>query len=229
MKTLIKSAIIGIALAGVAQAETATQNATNTINNSGVQFSFAQFNPIAGTLSAVDLIFNSSLAGGNFTLSRSSGSATFQGLTAGLMVEAGTTVIFETDPLLSLSATPATGNNTFTSTPKVFNVTPSQSLLASAPYTQSIGSESWGFFTGVGQAILDVTLLARAATNTETNVTKLYGNMFAPTSLTLRYTYSTDPSPVPEPGQVAASLLLLGGIGGYIFIKRRRAATPAAA
>ena len=29
---------------------------------------------------------------------------------------------------------------------------------------------------------------------------------------------------VPEPGQVAASLLLLGGIGGYVFLKRRKAA-----
>ena len=29
---------------------------------------------------------------------------------------------------------------------------------------------------------------------------------------------------VPEPGQVAASLLLLGGIGGYAFVKRRKAA-----
>lgn len=34
----------------------------------------------------------------------------------------------------------------------------------------------------------------------------------------------TDPTAVPEPGQVAASLLLLGGIGGYAFVKRRKAA-----
>jgi hypothetical protein len=36
-------------------------------------------------------------------------------------------------------------------------------------------------------------------------------------------------SAVPEPGQVAASLLLLGGIGGYVFLKRRKAAKPAVA
>jgi hypothetical protein len=34
---------------------------------------------------------------------------------------------------------------------------------------------------------------------------------------------------VPEPGQVAASLLLLAGIGGYVWMKRRKAAKPAAA
>jgi sulfatase modifying factor 1 len=32
-----------------------------------------------------------------------------------------------------------------------------------------------------------------------------------------------DPAAVPEPGQIAASLLLLGGIGGYVFLKRRKA------
>ncbi len=32
---------------------------------------------------------------------------------------------------------------------------------------------------------------------------------------------------VPEPGQVAASLMLLGGIGGYVFLKRYKAAKAA--
>ena len=34
---------------------------------------------------------------------------------------------------------------------------------------------------------------------------------------------------IPEPGQVAASLLLLASIGGYVFLKRRTAAKVAAA
>jgi hypothetical protein len=38
--------------------------------------------------------------------------------------------------------------------------------------------------------------------------------------LVLNYTAGT--SAVPEPSQVAASLLLLSGIGIYVFIKRRR-------
>ena len=40
---------------------------------------------------------------------------------------------------------------------------------------------------------------------------------------------STPSAAVPEPGQVAASLLLLSGIGGYFFLKRRKAAKPAVA
>jgi len=68
--------------------------------------------------------------------------------------------------------------------------------------------------------------------NTGTGSTALDpSNLLSPTSLTLRYTYtpSSGPSAVPEPGQVAASLLLLGGIGGYVFIKRRRKSAVAAA
>jgi hypothetical protein len=34
---------------------------------------------------------------------------------------------------------------------------------------------------------------------------------------------------VPEPGQVAASLLLLAGLGGYVAMKRRKTAKPAQA
>lgn len=37
------------------------------------------------------------------------------------------------------------------------------------------------------------------------------------------------PAGVPEPGQIAASILLLAGIGGYVWMKRRKAAKPALA
>ncbi len=40
---------------------------------------------------------------------------------------------------------------------------------------------------------------------------------------------SASVNPVPEPGQIAASLLLLTGIAGYVFLKRRKLAKTAAA
>jgi hypothetical protein len=49
-----------------------------------------------------------------------------------------------------------------------------------------------------------------------------------PQSFTLSYATGGGSAAVPEPGQVAASLLLLGGIGGYVFLKRRKAAKAAA-
>ena len=36
-------------------------------------------------------------------------------------------------------------------------------------------------------------------------------------------------SAIPEPGQFAASLLFLSGIGGYVFLKRRKTAKTAPA
>lgn len=53
-------------------------------------------------------------------------------------------------------------------------------------------------------------------------ITQLFAQSFATS-------YFTPSAAVPEPGQVAASLLLLAGIGGYIFLKRRKAAKPAVA
>ena len=56
-------------------------------------------------------------------------------------------------------------------------------------------------------------------------------NLLTPQSFTLSYASGGGggTAAVPEPGQVAASLLLLGGIGGYVFLKRRKAAKPAVA
>ena len=53
-------------------------------------------------------------------------------------------------------------------------------------------------------------------------ITQLFAQSFATS-------YFTPSAAVPEPGQVAASLLLLAGIGGYVFVKRRKTAKPAVA
>jgi hypothetical protein len=96
--------------------------------------------------------------------------------------------------------------------------TKTSSLTNFSPY---IGGGSISFLTNIQNNI--------STTGASFNVDST--NYYSVTAMSLRYTYtpSGDPSAVPEPGQVAASLLLLGGIGGYIFIKRRRSATPAAA
>jgi hypothetical protein len=65
---------------------------------------------------------------------------------------------------------------------------------------------------------------------TSSEITGIYNAGLAGSSITtLGYALEpySDPSSVPEPGQVAASLLLLSGIGGYVFLKRRKAAKPA--
>ena len=38
----------------------------------------------------------------------------------------------------------------------------------------------------------------------------------------ITFTPATDTAPVPEPSQVAASILLIGGIAGFVIIRRRK-------
>ncbi len=105
-----------------------------------------------------------------------------------------------------------------------------QSLIGASPVTLSINSSVFANYTGSGTILYTSEILV-GDVNTGNGITNTNdSNLLSPTSLTLRYSYTTsDPSAVPEPGQVAASLLLLGGIGGYVFIKRRRKSAVAAA
>jgi hypothetical protein len=80
-------------------------------------------------------------------------------------------------------------------------------------------NQAYFSYTGDGSGPLRIRL---ASGNTQTRFAGAVDNMAFWDSV-------PTPSTVPEPGQVAASLLLLGGIGGYVFLKRRKAAKPAVA
>ena len=86
------------------------------------------------------------------------------------------------------------------------------------PNTYSLGSSISGNATWSGQTFASMQLTSGSYAGTLTNGETV--------------TVNVGPSGVPEPGQVAASLLLLAGVGGYVFVKRRKAAkmaTPVAA
>ena len=239
MKTLIKSAIIGLALAGVAQAVTTnyvTQNLTQNVSTTTSNFTFDQFDSTLGTLSAIDLIINSSTLQGNITLTRTSGIRNYTDLNAALELVGGATLLPDlTDgeyasPSLSYNRTPS-GNFTMNSTSsfRTFTVNgTTQSLIGASPVTLSINSSVFANYTGSGTVLYTSAILVGDNSNGSGITNTNDSNLLSPTSLTLRYSYTTGSAAVPEPGQVAASLLLLAGIGGYVFIKRRRAATPTA-
>jgi hypothetical protein len=241
MKNLIKSAIVGLAFVGVAQAvpSTVTQNSTQNLTTATSTFTFNQFDATLGTLSAVDVIIQSSTIQGNITISRAhTGSRTFTDLNAALGLFAIPGITGDVYPLesyfssaLSFLRSPS-GNFTIDSTTPTQLITvngTTQSLIGNSPVTLSVGSEAFSSYIGSSTVGFGSTIsLVRvsgggsAATDMDTS------NFFSPTTISLRYTYTSDPAAVPEPGQVAASLLLLGGIGGYVFIKRRRKSTVAA-
>jgi hypothetical protein len=77
-------------------------------------------------------------------------------------------------------------------------------------------NQAYFSYTGDGSGPLRIRL---SSGNTQTRFAGAVDNMAFWDSV-------PTPSTVPEPGQVAASLLLVGGIGGYVFLKRRKAAKP---
>ena len=80
-----------------------------------------------------------------------------------------------------------------------------------------MGFRSGGGAAGYNYGYLEVTW-ARA-----TETFRILGGAYEDSPGVGIMTPSTSPAAVPEPGQVVASLLLLSGIGGYIFLKRRKA------
>ena len=242
MKNLIKSAILGLALAGVAQAVHAssyvTQNVTQSVDtNTGASFTFNQFNSALGTLTAVDLLINSSTPTGSALVTNNSPSnnVTVRFIKTELEVFADPTLGFAgyDGAVLDLNTTPTAKQPTNYTINALgsqnFTVNAGQSLIGGAPQTFSISSSNFSAYQGGGSVsffgISSINLSTIGSTYAVDS--SLYSAL---TSTTLRYTYTpASPSPVPETGQVAASLLLLGGIGGYIFIKRRRKPAVAAA
>ena len=125
--------------------------------------------------------------------------------------------------LSSLTPTPselAPGNS------QVYTLSSSQSLIAGTQ-TYSVSGSPWTLFqspggTGTTPTFTAALISGVAFSDIVTNFPDVTYSLSAASNFTLRYTYTPSTAPVPEPGQVAASLLLLGGIGGYVFIKRRR-------
>lgn len=244
MKTLIKSAIISIVsliFVGIARATPSsyvTQNITHSVDtNTGATFTFNQFNTSLGTLSAVDFLINSSTPSGSAVVTNNS-------LTSNVTVKLiKSALTFDPDGALgfsgysgsdvNLDTTPTAKTPTWkvinASGSQVFAINGSQSLIGGSAQTFSIASSDFSAYLGTSTLSLKASSSINLSTSGAafTVDSSLYSAL---TSTTLRYTYTAaSPSPVPEPGQVAASLLLLGGIGGYVFIKRRRKSATAAA
>ena len=240
MKTLIKSAVLGLALAGVSQAVHAssyvTQNVTQSVDtNSGASFTFNQFNSTLGTLTAVDLLINSSTPTGSALVTNNSlnNAVTVRFIKTDLDIFADPTLGFAgyDGAVIDLNTTPtAKQPTTFIISAlgsQNFTVNAGQSLIGGAPQTFSISSNFSAYQGGGSVSFFGVSSINLTTIGSTYAVdSSLYSAL---TSTTLRYTYTPGTAPVPEPGQVAASLLLLGGIGGYVFIKRRRKSAVAAA
>lgn len=236
MKTLIKSTILGLALAGVAHAvpSTITQNSTWNLTTNAQTFSFNKFDSSLGTLTAVDLIFNSASLSGNITLQAASSPRTITGFSSFISVSGtGINTTADTTPYTGIATTGTKTN--IPTTGRTFTVNASQTAI-SGPETLSLLDDSPTYSGFIGGGTFNFSSwLEVDPTGTVTNLNNITttGNTLSSIAgVTLLYTYTATPpgpSPVPETSQVAASLLVIGSIGGYVFLKRRRKETIAAA
>ena len=227
MKNILLILLSAFLAASSSQAALITYTDTNNVPTGGSTFSFSQFNPTLGTLTAVDLIIQSSTLQGNLTYTRTGlANRTYTDLNAAIAIDVAAGFNGYTSTSLSYLRSPS-GNFTInaSNTSQLITVTgTNQSLIGGSPITLGINSGSFGSYLGLSTVTFDVyTLLGDVNTGTGT-VNENDSNILSPTTLALRYTYSTGPSPVPEPGQVAASLLALGGLGVYFVLRRRRSA-----
>jgi hypothetical protein len=200
-------------------------------NAASENFTFNKFDASFGTLTAIDLIIQFSTLQGNVTINRTSGTQNITDMYAQIVVDAAPGFAEYSSSVYSYARTPSGTVTVNSGTPtQLVNVNgTTQSLIGGSPVTLSINPAFFGSYIGSGTIDYTVSLLAGQTAGGVGAATYGYANLLSPTNLALQYTYTAGPAPVPEPGQVAASLLLLGGIGAYVFIKRRKKSAPAAA
>jgi hypothetical protein len=217
-----------IAVVSSSQAALITYNATPTIGTTNTTFNFSLFNSNLGTLTAVDLILNSSVASGSVSVDTNSSEedATVNSITSYLRTF-GTGLTNQNTTPITLSLNPGLPYTVPAFSTQSFSVTGSPSLIPSAQ-TYSINSVNWSSYMvsgGVGNTP-NFTGRTFATFNTIADVQPTTTNTLytAASSYTIRYTYTPTPSGVPEPSQVAASLLVVGGLGIYLLRRRRKVA-----
>jgi len=236
MKLKFLTAVASLAIftaAGAIAQSTLDRSGTWSLTGSNQTFTFTQFNSALGNLTAVQLILNSSAVSGSVNVTNNIGDVIeidnirsriqFSGTGFSTTSTTNTQLIANTSPALPFSMSGSTS--------QAFTV--STTSLLGLPSTTSISSGSFASYTGSGDTPnFTARLLNSVSSDAQDpidDLTSLFSFTAPNTSVTLRYTYTPATAPVPEPGQVAASLLLLGGIGAYVFIKRRKKTAPAAA
>jgi len=236
MKKITLALTIGASVIGSVFAQTSTldRNASWNLTGSNQNFTFTQFDSSLGTLTAIQLILNSATVSGSVGITNNTGATiNIDALRSRISLASGTgfSAFSTTNTPVTSSPSTSGGYALGGSSSQTFTLT-STSLLG-LPSTTAINSGSWAAYTGSGNTPNFTARLLNTVSSDAGDPANDLTNSFsfsAPsTSVTLRYTYTPSIAPIPEPGQVAASLLLLSGIGAYVFIRRRKKSTPAAA
>ena len=160
------------------------------------------------------------LTGTTFVATQNSSSASFiRPNDSSVLFNAGGSVTYSIYKFAGVPAaygtTPLLGASSSTSSDAIFvRNNPLSTMWLSAAYVLGTSMSGTATYSGKTFASLGITPGTYVYSWTGDSVTLNIG---------------AAPSPVPEPGQVAASMLLLVGISSYVWMKRRKAAKPATA
>ena len=230
----MKKTILLIALAaGAISTSQATityqigQVVTNSVSTADTAFEFAQFNTGLGTLSAVQIFINSSVDSGGFTVNNKSanGAKVYSptdvfGVTGPASYSYnGGVVRYSTDPTLP-STRPAT-NNLAALENQTYTIGDTD-VLAAGRDEQSVASGDFYNYEGAGSVYFTAFINPTVSVSGNSYETDMSG-ILNTTVMEVIYTYDVSTVPVPEPSQVAASLLLVAGIAGFLIVRRRQA------
>ncbi len=231
-----KALLIAALAAGAISTSQATityqigQVVTNSVTTGASTFNFNQFNTDLGTLTAIQVFINSSIDSEGFTINNTGTAGKAYNPNDFLTVVGpgsyrydGVTTWFSTTPSLPTNLVNGRNlSNNVDSNSVVSYTIPSTALLTSVDERSVFSGE---FFHFVGDSTVNFTAsIDPSITTSGGNISSDIGTAIANTTvMEVIYTYDVSTVPVPEPSQVAASLLLVVGIAGFLIVRRRQA------
>jgi len=229
MKKTLLTLALAAGLISSSQAGTVFQTVSHTFGNSApTSFYFSQFNSSLGTLTGISYSIVSSVDSQAFyVINNNVGSVLVTSPQDYLTVVDNQTGDANYDGgRTNFVTTPATGTAGFSlggNSNQTFTVTP-KSLIGTGTIDIDLydymGCPNCVAYTGDGLVSFDATITPTVTVSGGAYSFDMSG-VSNTTEMTMTYTYETEP--VPEPSQVAASMLLLGGFAGFVIVRRRKA------
>jgi len=226
----MKKTLLALALAAGAFTSTQAgityqvdQKVTNSVSTADTAFEFAKFNTGLGTLSAVQIFINSSVDSGSFSVKNKSatGAKVYSptdvfGVTGPATYSYnGGVVRYSTTP--TLPSTRPVNNNLAALANQTYTIGATD-VLAAGPDEWLVGSDDFFVYEGPGSVYFTAAINPTVSVSGNSYETDMSG-ILNTTVMEVIYTYTT--AAVPEPSQVAASLLLIGGIAGFVIVRRK--------
>lgn len=223
-KALVASALVALTAAtSMAAIVTDAHSLTYDCGTAGTNFAFAKFNTNLGTLTGVKLTA-SGYDTGSFTIQNNLGTPSLvtqpkdNFVTLNYVTEGSSGYLAINKKLTTTTAIPVEGYSIGGNQSLSFTLSASGNSFSA--YSDTMDSSRWFNYVGAGNTNFVVSNDPQVTTSGGFYTANTTG-VLAHTTLTLTYTYDNSTA-VPEPGQVAASALVLLGAGG-LFLRRRMA------